>query len=153
MHLDQPTPQDLAEVVANAWDPQRAEIAAFCGPDETPLQYVARLDAKSVITHALYYNDRPYAVGGMWLEDRHTAGTWLIHTEQALEYYGYIIRAIRSMMKQMAVADIRVFQATTLEHERTQRFYLALGMHKVRDLPGEGVNGETLALYERWGVN
>jgi len=26
---------------------------------------------------------------------------------------------------------------------------LALEMHKVRDLPGEGVNGETLALYER----
>lgn len=153
MLIERPTDADVMFVLNNAWSGQHAELAAMRRPQESMSEYAQRMVRMSAITHALYRESVPYCVGGMWLEGRHVAGTWLIHTEEALQYHPYIVLAVRRLMRNMAkLADVHTFQATTLEHEKTARFYKALGMSKVCDLPGEGTNGETLALYERRGV-
>lgn len=150
MLIERPTDADVMFVINHAWSGQHAELAAMRRADESMSQYAERLVRMSAITHALYRDGIPYCVGGMWLEGRDVAGTWLIHTEEALAYHPYIVLAVRRLMRSMAnLAGVTTFQATTLEHDKTQRFYRALGMNKVRDLPGEGANGETLALYER----
>jgi hypothetical protein len=147
MRLTKPLVPEVVEVIGRVWARQTPEIVASMKEGETIYSYAVRLLADSVLSHVWVDGDTVYAVGGWILTDRHTATSWLFHTDDGLGHASDIIRVISRAMQNMRVAGVRRFEAVTIENEATERWYRALDMHREKVLENWGSHGEDMALY------
>lgn len=153
MTLEPVTLPILLAVLADVWPTQAAEIAAHQQPGEYLPEYAKRLLTGSVLSHV--WRDAagvPVACAGWILLDEHTATSWMFHTTAGLQQAPAFVRVVRRAMRQMGKAGVTRFEATTLEHAGSARWYRAFGMARERELIGAGAHGETLALYARGGM-